>query len=128
MKKLLIIAATINLAVAIIHTIIGESDIVAPLLATDAPDTVRWTLHAAWHMISVVLFISALTLFYVSLKGKDDPRSMVLSTYIGIQYIALAMVFVVTSVLYGIFFPQIVMLAPIGILAILASRAASKTK
>lgn len=127
MKKLLIIAAIINLAVAIIHTIIGESDIVAPLLATDASDTVRWTLHAAWHMISVVLFISALTLFYVSRKDKDDPRRIVLSTYIGIQYLALAMVFVVTSMVYGIFFPQIVMLAPIGILALLASRTASKS-
>jgi hypothetical protein len=125
MKKLLITAATINLTVAIIHTIIGESDIVTPLLATDAPDTVRWTLHAAWHMISVVLLVSALTLFYVSFKGKDEPHSMVLSKYIGIQYLALAMVFVVTSMVYGIFFPQIVMLAPIGILAILASRAAS---
>lgn len=127
MKTLLIITAIINLAVAIIHTIIGESDIVAPLLATDAPDTVRWTLHAAWHMISVVLFISALTLFYVSRRGKDDPRSLVLSKYIGIQYLALAMVFVVTSVVYGIFFPQIVMLAPIGILPLLASRAAGKS-
>lgn len=127
MKKLLIIAAVINLAVAIIHTIIGERDIIAPLLATDAPDTVRWTLHSAWHMISVVLFISTLTLFYVSRKGKDEPHSMVLSKYIGIQYLALAMVFVVTSLMYGIFFPQIVMLAPIGILALLASRVAGKS-
>lgn len=127
MKNLLIIAAVINLVVAVIHTIIGESDIVAPLLATDAPDTVRWTLHAAWHMISVVLFISAITLFYLSRKGKGYPHSMLLSKYIGIQYIALAMVFVGTSVIYGIFFPQVVMLAPIGILAMLASRAASKS-
>ena len=126
MNKLLIIAAIINLAVAIIHTIIGESDIVAPLLATDAPDTVRWTLHAAWHMISVVLFLSALTLFYVSRKGKEEPHSIVLSKYIGIQYLALAMVFVVTSLVYGIFFPQIVMLAPIGILALFGGRATSK--
>lgn len=128
MNKLLIIAAIINLAVAIIHTIIGESDIVAPLLATDAPDTVRWTLHSAWHMISVVLFLSALTLFYVSRKVKDEPNSMVLSKYIGIQYLGLAMVFVVTSMVYGIFFPQIVMLAPIGILALLASRTAIKSQ
>ena len=127
MKNLLLFAAIINAAVAIIHTIIGESDIVAPLLATDAPDTVRWTLHAAWHMISVVLFISAITLFYVSRRGKDYPHRIVLSKYIGIQYLALAMVFVGTSVIYGIFFPQIVMLAPIGILAMLASRAVSKS-
>lgn len=124
MKKLLIIAAIINLGVAIIHTIIGESDIVAPLLATDAPDTVRWTLHSAWHMISVVLFVSSFTHFYLSRKEKNDPHTQILSTYIGIQYMGLAMVFVVTSMVYGIFFPQIVMLAPIGILALLASRAA----
>ncbi len=124
MKILLIIAAIINLAVAIIHAIIGESDIVAPLLATDAPDTVRWTLHSAWHMISVVLFVSSFALFYLWRKEKNSPHIKILSTYIGVQYIGLAMVFVVTSMIYGIFFPQIVMLAPIGILALLASRAA----
>lgn len=70
MKKFLIIAAIINLAVAMIHTIIGERDIVAPLLATDAPDTVRWTLHSAWHMISVVLFVSSFTLFYLTGRKK----------------------------------------------------------
>ena len=41
MKRLLIIAAIVNLAVAVIHTFIGESDIIGPLLATGAPDTVR---------------------------------------------------------------------------------------
>jgi len=126
MKKLLIITAIINLGVAIVHTFIGESEIVAPLLATDAPDTVRWTLHSAWHMISVVLFLSSFTLFSVSQKGKDNPQSKILPIYIGIQYIALAMVFVVTSFVYGIFFPQIVMLAPIGIFSLLAGRIAHK--
>lgn len=122
MKRLLIIAAIINLAVALIHTFIGESDIVAPLLATDAPDTVKWTLHSAWHMISVVLYISSFTLFYLSRKDKKDPGSKTLPNYIGIQYIGLSMVFVVTSIVYGLFFPQIVMLAPIGILSLLAGR------
>lgn len=122
MKILLTIAATLNLAVAIIHTFVGESDIVAPLLATDAPDTVRWTLHSAWHMISVVLYVSSFTLFYVSRKDKNAPHIKILTNYIGIQYIGLAMVFVVTSFVYGLFFPQIVMLAPIGILSFLAGR------
>lgn len=127
MKKLLIIAAIVNLAVAVIHTFIGESDIIKPLLATDAPDTVRWTLHSAWHMISVVLYLSTFTLFFVSRKDKSDPLCKILPNYIGIQYIGLAMVFVVTSFIYGIFFPQIVMLAPIGILALLAGRSAQKS-
>lgn len=127
MKRLLIIAAIVNLAVAVIHTFIGESDIITPLLATDAPDTVRWTLHSAWHMISVVLYLSSFTLFYVSGKDKSNPNSKILPNYIGIQYIALAMVFVLTSFVYGIFFPQIVMLAPIGILALLAGRMADKS-
>jgi hypothetical protein len=77
-------------------------------------------------MISVVLYLSSFTLIYVSRKGKNDPSSKTLPNYIGIQYIALAMVFVVTSFVYGLFFPQIVMLAPIGILALLAGRAANK--
>lgn len=127
MKRLLIIAAIVNLAVAVIHTFVGESDIIAPLLATDAPDTVRWTLHSAWHMISIVLYLSSFTLFYVSRKDKNDPHSKILPTYIGIQYIALAMVFVVASFVYGLFFPQTVMLAPIGILALLAGRMANKS-
>ncbi len=118
MNKLLLIVEIINIGVAVIHTFIGETDIVALLLATDAPDTVRWTLHSAWHMISVVLYVSSFTLFYVSRKDKKDPHSKILPSYIGIQYIGLAMVFVVTSLVYGIFFPQIVMLAPIGILAL----------
>ena len=126
MKKLLIIAAIINVAVAIIHAIIGESDIVKPLLATDAPDTVRWTLHSAWHMISVVLFVSSFALFYLSREGRNALHIRILSSYIGVQYLGLAMVFVVTSVMYGIFFPQIIMLAPIGFLSILASRTARK--
>lgn len=127
MKRILIIAGIVNLAVAVIHTFIGESDIIAPLLATDAPDTVRWTLHSAWHMISVVLYLSAFTLFYVSRKDTSAAQRSILPKYIGIQYIGLAMVFVVTSLKYGIFFPQIVMLAPIGILALLAGRIAHKS-
>lgn len=124
MKTILTVAAIINLAVAVIHTFIGESDIVAPLLATDAANTVKWTLHSAWHMISVVLYLSSFTLFYASRKDKSDLRSKILPNYIGIQYIGLAMVFVVTSFVYGIFFPQIVMLAPIGILALVGGRMA----
>ncbi len=124
MKTILTVAAIINLAVAVIHTFIGESDIVAPLLATDAANTVKWTLHSAWHMISVVLYLSSLTLFYASRKDKSDLRSKILPNYIGIQYIGLAMVFVVTSFVYGIFFPQIVMLAPIGILALMGGKMA----
>ncbi|WP_026947412.1 hypothetical protein [Algoriphagus marincola] len=125
MKRLLIIAAIVNLGVAVIHTFIGESDIISPLLVTDAPDTVRWTLHSAWHMISIVLYLSSFSLLYVSRKDKSNPISKILPNYIGIQYIGLAMVFVVTSMIYGIFFPQIVMLAPIGILALLAGRMAN---
>ena len=77
-------------------------------------------------MISVVLYLSSFTLLYISRKEKNDSIIGLLSNYIGIQYIGLVMVFVVTSFVYGLFFPQIFMLAPIGILALLAGRAASK--
>lgn len=127
MKRILIIAGIINLAVAVIHTFIGESDIIAPLLNSDTPILVKSTLHSAWHMISVVLYWSSFMLFYVSRKAKNDSHAKILPIYIGIQYIALALVFVVTSVMYGQFFPQIVMLSPIGILSLWAGRMANRT-
>lgn len=127
MKTLLSIAAIINLAVALIHTFIGESNIIAPLLATELADEVRWTLHSAWHMISVVLYLSSFTLFNLIRKEKNDPSVRILPIYIGIQYFALALVFVLSSFVYEIFFPQIAMLAPIGILALLAGRMARKS-
>lgn len=126
MKRLLIVAAVINLAVAVIHIVVGESEIIAPLLVSDAPELVKGTLHSAWHMITVVLLLSSFALFYMSRKTEHDPVSQILPIYIGIQYIALALVFVVTSFVYGQFFIQIAMLLPIGLLSLWAGRLASK--
>lgn len=125
MRNLLIVAAIINLAVAVVHTFIGETDVIAPLLASDAPELTKGTLHSAWHMITVVLFLSSFTLFYVSRKDQDDQQIAILPIYIGIQYIALALVFVVTSLVYGQFFIQILMLFPIGLLSFWAGRMAN---
>ena len=125
MKTILIAAALINLAVALVHTFIGESQVIAPLLASDAPDLVKGTLHSAWHMITIVLFLSSLTLLYLSRKTEDARLVRTLPVYIGVQYIALALVFVVTSLLYGQFFIQILMLLPIGLLSFWAGRMAN---
>ncbi len=121
MKVIPIVAAIINFAVALVHTFIGESQVIAPLMTSDAPDLVKATLHSSWHMTTVVLLLSSLTLFYVSRKDETDPLCRVLLIYIGIQYVGLALVFVATSVMYGQFFPQIVMLAPIGLLSLWAA-------
>lgn len=124
MKRLLLFAAIINLAVAVIHIWIGQAEVVSPLLASDVPDLVKGTLHSAWHMISVVLLLSSLTLFNVSFAGNGGPNSAALPTYIGVQYIGLALVFVGSGILYGQFFIQILMLLPIGILSFWAGRLA----
>ena len=85
MKTILIAAALINLAVALVHTFIGESQVIAPLLASDASDLVRGTLHSAWHMITIVLFLSSLTLLYLSRKTEDARLVRTLPAYIGVQ-------------------------------------------
>ena len=125
MKRILIAAAIINLAVAAIHTFVGEAQVVAPLLASDAPGLVKGTLHSSWHMTTVVLFLSAVTLFYLSRKDETDPLSKTLPIYIGIQYTGLALVFVVTSFIYSQFFIQILMLLPIGLLSFWAGKVAN---
>jgi hypothetical protein len=126
MKKLLLFAALINLAVAAVHIVIGEMEIVAPLSASDAPELVQATLHAAWHMISVVLVLSSIALLRASRVDGGGRHAGALPTYIGIQYMALALVFVVASYMYSQFFIQILMLLPIGVLAFLAGRLANK--
>lgn len=125
MKRILIVAAILNLAVAVVHLLIGEAEVIAPLLASDAPDLVKGTLHSAWHMITVVLFLSSSTLFYLSRRDETDQINKILPTYIGIQYTALALVFVVTSFVYGQVFIQIAMLLPIGLLSLWAGRLAN---
>jgi len=126
MKRILIVAGIINLAVAAVHAFVGASQVVAPLLASDAPDLVKGTLHSAWHMITVVLFVSSFTLFYLSRKEETAPLNKTLPVYIGIQYTGLALVFVVTSVIYGQVFIQILMLLPIGLLSLWAGRLAHR--
>lgn len=124
MKLVLLSAAILNAAVAGVHIFVGEAGVVSPLLASDTPDLIKATLHSAWHMISVVLLLSSVTLFYAALKGHDGPRSAILPTYIGVQYTGLGLVFVVSSVVYGQFFIQILMLLPIGLLSFWAGRLA----
>jgi hypothetical protein len=110
-----------------VHIVIGEKEIVAPLLASDSPELVQATLHSAWHMISVVLLLSSIALFRASREEGGGPHAGTLPTYIGVQYMALALVFVVASVVYGQVFIQILMLFPIGILAFWAGRLATKS-
>ena len=124
MKTILIVAAIINLAVAVVHAFVGESQVVTPLLASSAPDLVKATLHSAWHMITVVLFLSSFTLFYLGQRDEVRQSGKTLPLYIGIQYIALALVFVVASFVYGQFFIQMLMLLPIGLLSFWAARIA----
>jgi hypothetical protein len=127
MKKLVFLAAIINLAVAVVHIFIGEAGVVAPLLASDVPELIKGTLHSAWHMISVVLLMSSFALIYVGMTDQDGAASATLPTYIGIQYIGLALVFVVSSFVYGQFFIQILMLLPIGLLSFWAGRLAARS-
>lgn len=125
MKTILLIAAIINLAVGAVHTFVGEPQVVAPLLGSNTPDLVKGTLHSSWHMTTVVLFLSSFTLFFLSRKAPGDQLCKTLPVYIGIQYVGLALVFVVTSFLYGQFFIQILMLLPIGLLSLWAGKIAN---
>jgi len=61
-NKFWIIAGLLNLITAFVHTIAGQFDLVSALLATDLNVQAKSEWMAAWHIITILLF---LTSFYL---------------------------------------------------------------
>ena len=65
-------AGTRSLIAAIttlIHLQLGGQDVVAPMLQGSFDETAKITMYAVWHMVSVVLGSSAVTLLIAGLEG-----------------------------------------------------------
>lgn len=117
-NKFWIVAGLLNLLTALVHTIAGQFDLVIPLLSTDLNLQAKSEWMAAWHMITIFLF---LTSFYILRSGFgkskiDDSSSIKL---IGILYCLISIPFIVSSIYFKTFAPQWIILLPIGMLSII---------
>ena len=75
-----LVSGGIGLLTALVHLIGGQLEVIKPFLQCDLAAVPKATLHACWHMVTVILFASAIALLYsgvnpYSLDHADMPRA-----------------------------------------------------
>jgi len=109
-----------------IHTFVGTPKIQEPLLDLSLPQSVSLLLFACWHLVTVTLGLSALSLIWTAYPSGGF-RAAALPCFIsllwlmfGLVFITIALVEVGTSALFVI--PQWVLLIPVGVLGLIGDR------
>ncbi|MFC6010820.1 hypothetical protein [Nocardia lasii] len=120
MNGYLLAGGVLALAVSAIHIIAGHFDPVRPLLTSSMADVPKRTMHAVWHMVSVDLVATALTL--LALAWWEPTGTALVAALTAARYAAYAVVFFVIATRVpgraSVFsLPQWILLAPIAILA-----------
>lgn len=115
------------LVTAFVHIVAGHFDPIVPFLRTELEATAKATLHACWHMVTVMLFTSALALLGLGLSpGLSGAR--LLATFIAGLYVLSSIVFLVIGAWRFrwrlLRLPQWLLLLPVGVLAALGAYAA----
>ncbi len=124
MNRLLVVAAFLAAFTSAVHIFAGGVDVAAPLLASDMDGEPKLTLYAVWHMVSVVLTLSAIALFIGSLpRHAHAARYLVL--FVSALWCSFGIVFLVVVAIQpdgGWLFklPQWILLLPVGLLGLWA--------
>ncbi len=111
------IAGIVNLATALLHTIGGQFDLVNPMLQANLADQAKAEWLGAWHMITIILFLSSYAILVNARKGFEC-KQIELMRFIGAAYILFAIPSGVSSIAYQVLAPQWILLLPIGVLVI----------
>jgi hypothetical protein len=111
------------LGTALLHTVAGHFNPVLPFLRAELEATVKATLHACWHMVTVTLFLSALALLGLGVS-PGLPGASLLATFLAGLYLLYGPVFLVIGARrFGgrglLCLPQWLLLVPVGVLAAL---------
>lgn len=87
-------AGLLCLVTAFVHTVAGHFNPVLPFLRAELEATVKATLYACWHMVTVTLFLSALALLGLGLSpGLAGAR--LLAAFLAGLYLLSGLVFLV---------------------------------
>jgi hypothetical protein len=110
-----LIAGGINFFTALIHTIGGQLSLVNPLQDSNLLDQTKAEWVGAWHMVTILLFLTSYLLVKNGL-GKTQQKQSEIINFIGVLYISFSVPFIVTSLMYKLLAPQWILLLPIGLL------------
>ncbi|MEM9917132.1 MAG: hypothetical protein AAF990_03510 [Bacteroidota bacterium] len=113
-----IAAGLINLFTAFLHTIGGQLDLINPMLSSQLSGQIKTELAGAWHIVTIVLFVTSYHLLRHGLQAKVAANPDLLRL-IGLLYILFSAAFIGVSLSQGILAPQWIILLPIGILCLL---------
>ncbi|GAA0732613.1 hypothetical protein GCM10009430_45920 [Aquimarina litoralis] len=119
MKKTYIkIAGIINLFGAILHTIGGQIELVNPLLDSNISIQQKSELTGAWHIVTILLFLTSYIVLKVGFKKIRNQEEKLLKP-IAILYILSGIPFIITSYIYNANAFQWILLMPIGVLLVM---------
>lgn len=112
-----ILAGFLNLFTFFLHLIGGQIGIVNPMMESSMPFRPQTEMLGAWHIVSVFLLISSI--YFIRLGfgryNKSPHEAIKIMSY---SYIAFGLVFIIVSLVQGLFAAQWILLAPIGILGL----------
>jgi len=124
-RNYLKVAGIINLVTAMVHLVAGQIDLVVPLVNSNLEIQAKGEFVAVWHMITILLFLTAFLLLKAGFGKSQDPTPL---KSIGMLYILFGIPFIFSSIWFSIFAPQWILLMPIGIFTLLGIRKVQPNK
>lgn len=122
MNKPILLAALLALFTAVVHVVGGGADIARPLLDSPLDLTLKFTLYAVWHGISVTLACSGIALLFCA-RRYQAAEARLLATAVSLLWISFGGVFLAIAAAYpehDLLFklPQWILLLPVGLLGL----------
>lgn len=112
---ILFFAGFLALVTALVHLLVGQMDLVDPLIASNLNSQQIGEWVAVWHMVTIFLFGTSLFLVKVSFSRITNENKLLLQA-IGLMYLLMGIPFMLSSMWFGIFAPQWILLCIVGVL------------
>ena len=119
MNTLIFSAGILALLTALVHIIAGQIEPVRPFLKSELPDIPKATLLGCWHMVSVMLVISAAAFCFIGWFNFVEFQNLVI--LLSASFVFFSVVFIVVGWYFFkartfIKLPQWLLLLSIGLL------------
>lgn len=117
-----IVAGIIGMMTSVLHAIGGQSTLMDPILQSEVKAQVKVEMFGAWHLITVILFMSAGALLVYGIRWRKFYNFSIVS-FIGWFYGLAGASFIFSSFYFNQFAPQFTLLLPISVLVFLGFNA-----
>ncbi|MBD3166947.1 hypothetical protein GF324_10135 [bacterium] len=121
MYKTLLAAAILNLLSALVHTFVGGPEVMTPFRALEFNLENKAILHTVWHLVTITLFFTTAVFFLITLR-PDRYATEQLAAVMSLPYVLFALLFVLMSIVYGVFLIQWVLLLPVGVVGLIGAK------